>query len=168
MIVIIMGVSGAGKTTIGQLLAKELGWTFYDADDLHSASNKDKMSHGIPLTDEDRAGWLASLRDRLKRTIEDHQSMVLACSALKQEYRNSLRVSEEVRFVYLRGSYRQIEARMKKRRTHYMKPGMLASQFAILEEPADALVIDIARNPVEIVALIRTEWKLAARAKMSG
>ena len=160
MIVIIMGVSGAGKTTVGRLLAKEFGWKFYDADDFHSAANKDKMSRGIALTDEDRADWLASLRALLNQNIETSHSVVLACSALKQEYRDVLRVNEEVHFVYLQGSYQQIEGRMKERKDHYMKPDMLASQFSILEEPKDALIADISKTPKEIVTLIRKEWKL--------
>ena len=160
MIIVIMGVSGAGKTTVGRLLTKELGWTFYDADDFHSAANKDKMSHGVALTDEDRADWLMSLHQLLNQCIETSQSVVLACSALKQEYRNVLRVNDEVHFVYLRGNYQQIQVRMKERKEHYMKPEMLASQFAILEEPNDALKADISKTPKEIVALIRKEWKL--------
>ena len=110
MVIIIMGVSGAGKTTVGQLLAKELGWKFYDADDFHSAANKDKMSRGVPLTDEDRADWLASLRSLLNQNIEASQSIVLACSALKQEYQDVLRVNKEVHFVYLQGTYQQIRS----------------------------------------------------------
>ena len=160
MIIIIMGVSGAGKTTVGRYLANELGWKFFDADDFHSAANKDKMSRGIALTDEDRADWLMSLRKLLNQNIQSNQSIVLACSALKQDYRNVLQVNDEVHFVYLQGSYQQIEARMKKRKDHYMKPGMLASQFAILEEPNDALTVEISKTPKEIIALIRKEWNL--------
>ena len=160
MIIIIMGVSGAGKTTVGRLLAKELGWTFYDADDFHSAANKDKMSRGVALTDEDRAEWLMSLRRLLNQCSATSRSVVLACSALKQEYRNVLRVNDEVHFVYLQGSYQQIQARLKERKEHYMKPEMLASQFAILAEPNDALKADISKTPKDIVALIRKEWKL--------
>jgi len=160
MIIVIMGVAGAGKTTVGRLLAKELGWNFHDADDFHSAANKDKMSRGVPLTDEDRKDWLMSLHDLLNQNVKANQSVVLACSALKQEYRNVLRVNDEVRFVYLQGSYQQIEVRMKERGDHYMKPDMLAGQFAILEEPDGALKADISKTPKEIVALIRKEWKL--------
>jgi gluconokinase len=160
MIIIIMGVSGAGKTTVGQLLAQELGWKFYDADDFHSTANKDKMSRGIPLTDEDRADWLAILRNRLNQNIEASQSMVLACSALKQGYREVLRVNKEVHFVYLQGTYQQIQARMKRREDHYMKADMLASQFGILEEPKDGLTIDISKAPEKIVRLIRKQWNL--------
>ena len=160
MIIIIMGVSGVGKTTVGRLLAKELGWNFYDADAFHSAANKDKMSRGVALTDEDRADWLMGLRQLLNQCIETGQSAVLACSALKQEYRNVLRINDEIHFVYLQGSYQQIQVRMKERKDHYMKPEMLASQFAILEEPNDALKADISKTPKEIVAVIRKEWKL--------
>ncbi|HUI89900.1 MAG TPA: gluconokinase [Anaerolineales bacterium] len=155
MIVMIMGVSGAGKTTIGKLLAQELGWAFYDADDFHSQANKDKMSRGVPLNDEDRAGWLEGLRALEIQSLEARRSIVLACSALKREYRDLLRVSDEIHLVYLRGNYDQIEARMKTRKGHYMKPDMLASQFAILEEPSDALVVDSTKKPGEIVAIIR-------------
>jgi gluconokinase len=160
MIIIIMGVSGVGKTTVGRLLAKELGWNFYDADAFHSAANKDKMSRGVALTDEDRADWLMGLRQLLNQCIETGQSAVLACSALKQEYRNVLRINDEIHFVYLQGSYQQIQVRMKERKDHYMKPEMLASQFAILEEPNDALKADISKTPKEIVAVICKEWKL--------
>ena len=160
MIIIIMGVSGAGKTTVGRYLANELGWKFFDADDFHSAANKDKMSRSVPLTDEDRADWLVSLREMLNQNIETNQSIVLACSALKQKYRDFLQVNDEIHFVYLRGSYQQIEARMKERKDHYMKPGMLASQFEVLEEPNDALIIDIAQKPEEIIAIICKEWNI--------
>ena len=160
MIIIIMGVSGAGKTTVGRLLANELGWKFFDADDFHSAANKDKMSRGVPLTDEDRDDWLVNLREVLNQNIETNQSIVLACSALKQRYRDFLQINDEIHFVYLRGTYQQIEARMKERKDHYMKPGMLASQFDVLEEPSDALVVDVTKKPEEIVAIICKEWNL--------
>ena len=160
MIIIIMGVSGAGKTTVGRFLANELGWKFYDADDFHSAANKDKMSRGFPLTDEDRANWLVSLREMLNQNIETNQSIVLACSALKQKYRDFLQVNDEIHFVYLCGTYQQIKTRMKERKDHYMKHGMLASQFDVLEEPSDALVVDIAKKPEEIIAIICKEWNL--------
>ncbi|HEY9151893.1 MAG TPA: gluconokinase [Anaerolineales bacterium] len=160
MIIIIMGVSGAGKTTVGQRLAHELGWKFFDADDFHSAANRDKMSRGVALTNEDRADWLMSLRELLNQNIEASQSVVLACSALKQEYRDVLQINNEVHFVYLYGSYQQIGTRMKERKNHYMKAEMLKSQFDALEEPSDALTINISKTPKEIVAVIRKEWNL--------
>src|SRR5688500_10723369 len=121
MIIIVMGVSGSGKTTVGSLLAGDLGWHFYDADVFHTESNRDKMAHGIPLTDADRAGWLMSLRNLLVQNSISNTSVVLACSALKDIYRQSLRIEGAlVHFVYLKGSYAEIEARMRKRMGHYM------------------------------------------------
>ena len=108
MMIVIMGVAGSGKTTTGSLLAKELNWSFYDADDFHSKSNRTKMSQGIALTDEDRADWLASLRELIEENLQENKSAVLACSALKNTYRSKLQVNEYVKFVYLQGSYEQI------------------------------------------------------------
>ncbi len=160
MIIIIMGVAGAGKTTIGSLLAQLLDWDFYDADDFHSELNRNKMARSIPLTDEDRAVWLLAIRDVINQNIQLDKSAVLACSALKESYRNVLRVSKQVRFVYLQGTYAQIEARLKKRTDHYMSVDMLASQFDILEEPQDVLTIDITQTPQEIIAIIRKGFDL--------
>lgn len=147
-----MGVSGSGKTTIGSLLAKELNWKFYDADDFHSESYKEKMSHGIPLTDEDRIHWLQALQN-LMQTEKD--SFVLACSALKTTYRDVLKINEQVKFVYLKGSFEQIEKRLKERKNHYMPVNLLRSQFDTLEEPKDALTIDISHTPQEMIEMIR-------------
>ena len=160
MIIILMGVAGSGKTTIGFLLAQELNWDFYDADDLHSESNRDKMSQGIPLTDEDRAGWLLALKDLLLRNDEAGRSTILACSALKESYRELLKINKNVKFIHLQGTYEQIEERLKNRAGHYMSAKMLASQFEILEEPKNVLVIDITNSPREIVTLIRKGLKL--------
>ena len=155
MIIIIMGVAGSGKTTIGSLLADELGWAFYDADDFHSEANRAKMSQGIALTDDDRADWLLSLKDLINQNIQQNTSAVLACSALKNSYRETLKVNERVKFIYLRGTYEQIKARLTHRSGHYMSAGMLESQFQTLEEPQDILTIDISNSLQDIVTLIR-------------
>jgi gluconokinase len=144
MIVIVMGVAGAGKTTIGELLAAELHCAFLDADTVHPASNIEKMSHSIPLTDADREPWLLALHARIVGATSHGESMVLACSALKQRYRDTLARDIAVTWVYLKGSEELIGARLQARPGHFMKPGMLASQFADLEEQSDAIVIDVA------------------------
>ena len=164
MIVILFGVSGAGKTTVGKLLAQELGWRFYEADDFHSQANIDKMRRGIPLTDEDRWPWLESLRQLIKRSLESGENAVLACSALKRAYRQRLDVSGEVKFVFLRGDYALIAKQLRLRRGHFMNPKLLRSQFADLEEPApdeDALTIVLGRTPQELVKEIKTKLHLA-------
>jgi carbohydrate kinase (thermoresistant glucokinase family) len=155
MIIIIMGVAGSGKTTIGALLAKELGWTFYDADDFHSESNRAKMSQGIALMDEDRTDWLISLRGLITQSIQQNKPAILACSALKNSYRNILEVDEQVKFVYLQGTYEQIKMRLCNRIGHFMSAGMLDSQFQTLEEPENALAVDIKNTPQDILAIIR-------------
>ena len=161
MIIILMGVSGCGKTTIGQMLADRLGWSFYDGDDFHPAANVAKMSRGIPLDDDDRKGWLAVLASLIDEHLQKEQSLVLACSALKQRYRDQLCLDpKQVKFVYLKGSYELIYSRIQDRPWHYMKPDMLPSQFAILEEPRDALTINIGQMPGEIVDRILQKFSL--------
>jgi len=155
MIAIVMGVVGAGKTTVGKLLASELGWQFADADDFHPASNVEKISHGMPLTDEDREPWLDRLRSAILKWIADGQSMVLACSALKQSYRTKLQVSPEVRFVFLKGSADLIAERLQARHGHFAGKAILASQLADLEEPHDAVTVEISEGPQQIVDQIR-------------
>jgi gluconokinase len=149
---IVMGVSGSGKTTVGKLLAFRLGWDYFDADEFHSPENVAKMAAGVPLTDEDRAPWLARLHDLLGETLRAGRRPILACSALKQRYRDALLAGNAgVRVVYLKGSYDQIRARMKDRPDHYMKPEMLRGQFDALEESSDAWVADVAWPPEKIV-----------------
>ena len=151
--VIVMGVAGSGKTALGGKLAAALGWDFYDADDYHSNANVAKMGQGVPLTDEDRAGWLASLRELVIGCLAKNSPAVLACSALKESYRQILMQGDDrVKLVYLYGSYEVIFARMKSRGGHFMKPEMLKSQFEILEEPGEALVVDISLEMDVIIA----------------
>jgi len=161
MIVVVMGVTGAGKTTVGGLLAKRLGWEFADADDFHPASNKEKMKHGTPLTDADRAPWLAALHQQIARWIAEKRNAVLACSALKQSYRDELRASSEVKFVYLKGSYQLFSQRVLSRKGHFAKQDLLASQFATLEEPTDAITADAALPPEQIVSEVRRQLGFA-------
>jgi len=161
MILVLMGVSGSGKTTIGARLAEELGWRFIDADDFHSPENIRRMAAGIPLTDRDRQPWLARLRDEIARAIAAGENMTLACSALKRASRQRLIVDPQVvRFVYLRGSMELIRQRLRNRSGHFMKDNMLASQFAALEEPVDALIVDIDERPGRIVEQIRAALRL--------
>src|SRR5688572_29135257 len=150
--VIVMGVAGCGKTTVGKALAQRLGWNFYDADEFHPPKNIDKMAHGIPLDDSDRAPWLARLHDLISSSLTQDRPGVLACSALKEAYRQQLLAgNEDVQIVYLKGSYDLIWSRIAARQDHYMKPQMLQSQFEALEEPTNALVIDISIPVNDIV-----------------
>jgi gluconokinase len=150
-----MGPTGSGKTTIGSLLAQQLGWMFADGDSFHSASNIKKMSQGIPLDDADRDPWLKSIHDAMVRWVAEGQNAVLACSALKRTYREKLYNGPEVRLVYLKGSYDLISRRLASRHGHFAGESILADQFAILEEPENAIVVDAGRSPEEIVAEIR-------------
>lgn len=153
--VILMGVSGSGKTSVGRMLAKRLSWDFYDGDDFHPPENVAKMASGIPLDDSDRAPWLASLHDLISASLKMHRPGVLACSALKERYRRQLLMdNDEVRLVYLKGGYDLIRSRISARGGHFMKPNMLKSQFKSLEEPSDALIVDISLPANEIVRII--------------
>ncbi|PYJ89277.1 MAG: hypothetical protein DME71_10280 [Verrucomicrobia bacterium] len=164
MIVVIFGVSGAGKTTVGKLLAQDLGWQFLEADEFHPGANIEKMRSGHPLMDEDRWPWLERLREQIKRHIAASENAVLACSALKRVYRERLRVCTEVKFVFLHGNYALIEKQLRGRRGHFMNPALLRSQFADLEEPQpdeNALTIVLGRTPQELVKEIKTKLHLA-------
>jgi gluconokinase len=161
VIAIIMGTTGAGKTTIGTLLAAQLSWQFTDADSFHPAANIEKMSRGIPLNDADRAPWLAAMRKAILEWIAAGKNVVLACSALKRAYRDELRPSPEVRIIYLKGGYALFAERIHHRHGHFAGEGILAGQFADLEEPDDAITIDAAKSPDEIVAEIRRRLALS-------
>jgi len=161
VVILLMGVSGSGKTTVGRLLASQMGWEFADGDDYHPAANVQKMRNGIPLTDADRAPWLRTLRDLIAVWIAAGKSAVLACSALKRSYREELRVSPDVQVVYLRGTPQLLQARLHARVGHFMTERMLQSQLATLEEPEDAVVVEIDRSPEEIVKEIRARLALS-------
>jgi gluconokinase len=153
--ILVMGVSGSGKTTVGMSLADRLGWDFYDGDNFHTAENIAKMRQGIPLTDEDRLPWLEALGKLISANIEEFKPSVLACSALKKQYREILlRGRQDVLVVYLKGSYELIWSRMRERTDHYMKAEMLKSQFEALEEPEEGLTIEVTRSIDEIVTII--------------
>jgi len=158
-----MGVVGAGKTTVGSLLAEKLGWRFADADDFHPAANIDKIRHGLPLDDSDRAPWLAALRNAILRWNGRRQNAVLACSALKRKYRDELRV-DGVQFVYLNGNYDLIEQRLRTRGGHFASDTILKSQFADLEKPDDAITVEIDKTPEAIVSEIIEKLKLSTVA----
>ncbi|HKH47317.1 MAG TPA: gluconokinase [Thermoanaerobaculia bacterium] len=155
MIVIVMGVAGSGKTTVGRLLAETLGWSFHEGDDLHPLANVQKMAAGIPLTDADRLPWLEALRALIERCLAIGEDAAVACSALKASYREILAGGlDGVRFVHLTGSRDLIRDRLEQRHGHFMKARMLDSQLAALEPPSHALEVDVAGSPEEIVAEI--------------
>jgi gluconokinase len=155
-IIIIMGVAGSGKTTIGRRLAAELGWPCFEGDDFHSAASREKMGRGIPLEDADRGPWLAGLRARIDQCLATGENAVFTCSALKEKYRQILMDgTSAVSLIHLAGDRATIQARVNQREDHYMKAGMVQSQFEALEAPANALVLDIRLSPAELVAEIR-------------
>jgi gluconokinase len=162
VIVVLMGVSGAGKTTVGQELAQRLNWRLLDADDFHPPANIEKMSRGVPLEDSDRWPWLDRLNALMKEADARGESVLLACSALKARYRDRLAVGcKPVNWVFLKGDFDLIEARLRARKGHYMKAGLLQSQFAALEEPDDALVVDISGDPGQITARLLQQLGLS-------
>jgi gluconokinase len=157
MVVIVMGVTGAGKTTIGRALASALGWEFHDGDDLHTDASKRKMHQGIALDDADRAPWLIAIRKLIEAILASDRGGVIACSALKQAYRDEIVVDpNSVKVVYLKGSKEVLAERLRDRSGHFMNPDLLQSQFDTLEEPHDAIVVDVAAAPEAIVNEIRS------------
>jgi gluconokinase len=163
MVVVIFGVAGVGKTTVGKLLAGDLQWKFYDADDFHPPANIEKMRTGVSLTDQDRQPWLQQLRQLIERCLAEKEDAVLACSALKKRYRDELRAGPTVEFVFLRADRGRVTQQLKNRRGHYFDPNLLDAQFADLEPPTsgeDALTIDIEGGPSELVAKIEKQLQL--------
>ena len=161
MVILLMGVAGSGKTTVGRALAASLGWSFRDADEFHPPANVAKMSAGQPLTDADRVPWLAAIRAHLDEKLARNENGVVTCSALKEKYRATLVADPaRVKLVHLAGDPALLAARLAGRRDHFMKPEMLASQLAALEPPRDALAVDIAGSPDQIVAHIRKTFSL--------
>ena len=151
MVILVMGTTGAGKTTVGRLLAARLGWNFLDADDFHPQANIEKMKHGIPLTDADRVPWLANIHSRLLQLNSEAKNAVLACSALKQAYRETLSAGLDFRMVYLRGTYEQMRRHILSRHGHFAGEAILAGQFADLEEPQNALALNVTDSPESLV-----------------
>ena len=155
-----------GKTTVGRLLARELGWRFIEADDFHPAANIEKMRSGRPLTDEDRRPWLDCLRKQIEQLLSAGENAVLACSVLKLAYRDRLRVNDEAKFVFLHGDYARVEEQLRTRHGHFMNPALLQSQFDALEEPGsgeDALTIELGKTPEGLVNEIKTKFGLTGR-----
>ena len=164
MTVIVFGVSGAGKTTVGKLLSRQLGWRFVEADDFHLAANIEKMRSGHPLTDGDRWPWLDRLRQQIEQLLSARENAVLACSALKRAYRDRLRVSETVKFVFLRGDYALLEKQLCSRHGDFMNVNLLQSQFDDLEEPQpdeNVITIELGRPPEAIADRIEAKLNLA-------
>jgi gluconokinase len=165
MIIVLMGVSGSGKTTIGNQLSTALGWDFVDGDTLHPQANIDKMSQGIALTDDDRQPWLETIRALIQHGIENNKNLVLACSALKASYRAMLRQGlEQVKIVYLKASQAILQERMEQRHGHFMPSSLLQSQLDTLEEPTEdaaesstTITVDVNQSPEQVVEQIRLE-----------
>lgn len=169
MVIIVMGVAGAGKTTVGRRLAQEVGWTFYDADDFHPPSNVEKMEAGVPLTEEDRRPWLDRLRELIVQCGARQQDAVLACSALRQQHRERLRPkSVAAKFVYLKLSPELARQRISDRSGHYMPAELIASQFETLEEPRNALQVSADKAPEDIVGQIMRQLGLQRKPGISG
>lgn len=162
MIIVLMGVSGSGKSTVGKVLARDLGWTYVEADDYHPAANVEKMHRGVPLDDADRQPWLDRIRDRLLEARRRGENVVLACSALKHAYQHYLEhfAPELIHFVHLAGSEALIRQRLDQRQGHFMNPALLHSQFETLEPPEHAVRVEITASPAEIAAEVRAQLGL--------
>lgn len=160
MIILIMGPTGAGKTTVGSLLAAQIGWEFVDGDSFHPPANLEKMKRGIPLGDADRLPWLKEIHCAMAQWLAANRNVVLTCSALKRAYRELLGVGPRVHLVYLKGNFDLILQRLQERKGHFATEEILAGQFADLEAPADAVIADIRSSPEEIVTSIRSQLHL--------
>ena len=161
MLIIITGVSGVGKTTIGKLLSENMGWTFYEGDDYHTNVNLAKMRNGTPLTDDDRWPWLDALREKISEILLHDEDAILSCSALKESYRMRLGSSlKNIVFVYLRGDYQLVRNRIAERIGHFMNADLLASQYSDLEEPQNAIVVDAALEPMAIINYLKQALSL--------
>ena len=167
-IVVVMGVAGSGKTTVGAMLADALRCAFLEGDALHSPTNVEKMSHGSPLTDADGAPWLAAIHARLLDSFTRGKCLVVGCSALEQSYPTLLADDIPITWVYLKGSAALIRSRLRHRTGHDMKADMLAGQFEALEEPSDALIVDVSQSPGAIVEQILAELRAPTHADMAG
>ncbi|AFZ23916.1 gluconate kinase, SKI family [Cylindrospermum stagnale PCC 7417] len=155
MIILVMGVSGAGKTTISQLLAESLNWEFSDADTFHSPANLEKMRRGIPLDDADRMPWLQDLQTAIQQWLKEDKNVVLACSSLKASYRQFLLFDNRIQLVYLKGTFEILQKRLQERQNHFMTAKLLQSQFDALEEPVNAICVEISEPPEVIVKNLR-------------
>ena len=164
-----MGVSGSGKTTVGRLLAENLGWSYYDGDDFHSRENIKKMANGLALNDGDRSLWLDCITQHIRGLVEKPQNAVLSCSALKQQFRKQLLLdSDHIGFVYLKGSMGLIKERLAVRQGHFFNADLLRSQFAILEEPCDVMTADISQSPTQISKLIQLHFGLLPKCSSTS
>jgi gluconokinase len=160
MIIVLMGVTGSGKSTVGKLLAQQIGWKFFEGDDFHSPANIEKMRRGVPLNDDDRRPWLEAIRESIRKMAERSENAVIACSALKHSYRQMLRITGEVVFVYLKANIDTVRERLRNRTGHFMNPDLIQSQFDTLEESEQALRVDASLPPGEIVRRIRTQLRI--------